>query len=121
MHLWTVVRVLQHMSAAKAEKREGELNLSSDDSISVEDESDLYADQEEETASTTIEMPGFQVQERDPVPEGFIRKPELHEQTNPRLTLVFLAYEKPVADVRKHATLINVSHIAHKFSQSGSC
>ena len=75
LHLWTVVRVLQHMSPAKQKKKEGELNLSSEDSLSLEDESELYADAnaEDETTNTTIEMPGFFLQERDPAPEGFLR------------------------------------------------
>lgn len=50
------------------------------------------------------------------MPEGYLRKSEFYSQSNPRLTLVFLTYERPVADIRKLPTLINVSHIAHKFS-----
>ena len=65
-------------------------------------------------------MTDFKKATRDPVPEGFVRRPELSVHSNPRLTLVFLAYERGAAagsDVAKQSTLINVSHIAHKFSQ----
>ena len=61
-------------------------------------------------------MSDFKQLTRDPVPDGFLRKPEVWSNSNPRLTLVFLAYQRPVADSSKEASLINVSHIAHKFS-----
>ena len=66
---------------------------------------------------STLEMSDFKQLTRDPVPDGYLRRPDIHSHTNPRLTLVFLAYEKPSTDVTKHSTLINVSHIAHRFSQ----
>ena len=62
-------------------------------------------------------MNDFKQATRDPIPEGFLRRPDILHHSNPRLTLVFLAYEKPASDVTKHSTLINVSHIAHKYSQ----
>ena len=38
---------------------------------------------------------------RDPVPEGFKRTFDVQSLSNPRLTLVFLAYERPISDVTK--------------------
>ena len=120
MHIWTVVRVLQHTTPDMGkEKEEGQLNLSSDDSLSAASLSEDDLSNHDDTRAT-LEMPEIKVQHRDPVPEGFVRKPVSHEHSNPRLTLVFMAYERSgVADVTKNATLINVSHIAHKFSQNG--
>ena len=107
------------MSPAAA-KKDDKLNLSSEESLSADSDDEFVAEGANEgdmtATSATINVPGLQLQERDPVPEGFIRKPELYHHSNPRLTLVFLTYERPVTDVRKLPTLINVSHIAHKFS-----
>ena len=122
MHLWTVVRVLQHMTedksnakkAADAGKVDNELNLSSEDSLSAasldEEESDdggLSNEGDEDgedmvATRATLEMPNFKMNTRDPVPEGYKRVQELQVHSNPRLTLVFLAYERPVADVTRH-------------------
>ena len=124
MHLWTVVRVLQHTAPVqKSQQNNDQLNLSSEDSLSAaslpDDEGEDGMGDLDQDEHPTLEMANlFKIQQRDPVPEGFKRTPELHAHSNPRLTLVFLAYERPVADVTKNQTLINVSHIAHKFSQS---
>ena len=92
------------------------MNLSSDDSLSAASghEEDVEGSEWNDDRST-MEMSDFKQLTRDPVPDGYLRRPVIYAQTNPRLTLVFLAYEKPATDVTKHSTLINVSHIAHKF------
>ena len=84
--------------------------MSSEDSLSaasLEDEdgnafSDNEEDEDDAMTRATLEMPDFKIQQRDPVPEGYKRQLELQTHSNPRLTLVFLAYERPVADVAKH-------------------
>ena len=52
------------------------------------------------------------------MPEGYVRKMEAKPRSNPKLTLVFMAYQSNVSDIKKQKTLINVSHIAHKFISS---
>ena len=68
IHLWTVVRVLQHMSPVNVVKRDDKLNLSSEESMSAgsagEDET-WHDDEEDErdamTTSATIEFTGLQL------------------------------------------------------------
>ena len=75
MHLWTVVRVLQHMTedSSKNKKQadarsEKELNLSSEDSLSAasldDQDAAAYGDEDDEAdmaTRTTMEMPYFKV------------------------------------------------------------
>ena len=93
-----------------------QLNLESDDSGSAS--SNEAGDMDENDERSTFEMSDFNMQSRDPVPEGYVRQEQAFPRSNPRLTLVFLAYERPVKNVKSMQTLINVSHIAHKFSSS---
>jgi len=109
--------------APKKDEQVNHLNLSSDDSLSAasldsDEVNNFEAEYGTEATQATFEMSEYRAHLRDPVPEGFLRRPDLHQHSNPRLTLVFLTYQRPVSDVTKHQTLINVSHIAHKFSQS---
>ena len=53
------------------------------------------------------------------MPEGYVRKTVPNPRSNPRLTLFFMAYEQSGVDFKKDKTLINVSHIAQKFTSSG--
>ena len=122
LHLWTVVRVLQHTSPhrgpARKEEPEERLNLSSDDTLSDNSFDDEEGGFGGDSTQSTLEMTDFKIQQRDPVPEGFVRKPDHRSHSSPKLTLVFLAYDRGVSDVTKLSTLINVSHIAHKVSQA---
>ena len=76
MHLWTVARVLQHMTedSSKNKKQddarsEKELNLSSEDSLSAasldDEDGAAYREEEDDEADmatrTTLEMPNFKV------------------------------------------------------------
>ena len=63
MHLWTVVRVLQHTTPATAASKNHDLNLSSDDSLSAgsleDDVSNDSIDQNETRASASLELNNF--------------------------------------------------------------
>lgn len=102
-HLWTVVRVLSHTTPVKETEKDGDqLDLSSEDSLSAGSlEGDASDGMSEQETRLTFELQELKTMERDPVPDGFLRKLESHALTNPRLTLVFLAYERPVGDVTK--------------------
>ena len=84
MHLWTVVRVLQHTTPAQSSKDKeadaDQLNLSSDNSLSAasaEDE-DVEGGSEYDDDRSTLEMSDFKQLTRDPVPDGYLRRPETH-------------------------------------------
>lgn len=83
-------------------KNEG-LNLSNDSSASEEDET-----------METYELNDIFSREQI-VPDGETPKARVREAVpNPRMTLVFMAYEKRAGP--KEESLINVSHLAYKFA-----
>ena len=95
VRLWVVVKVLK-----ETHEMNHKLNLSNSDSSSIE---------EEETRST------YEIQ--DPYQEFSTHaKPNRATETlkSPRLTLVFMAYEKKPD--KSGENLVNVSHLASKFA-----
>ena len=112
-YIWTVVRVVQH-SHPVAEK--STLNLESDDSGSAS--SHEPGDRDPSDERSTLEMSDIVTQARDPVPDGYTRKANVYPRSNPKLTLVFLAYDRGMRNSKQQSTLINVSHLVHKFATS---
>jgi hypothetical protein len=91
--LWVVAKVLREIEAPQSK-----LNLDNSSSSS----------EEEEDTRETYEI-------RDPFREELQPKKQAMAIERPRLTLVFMAYEK--RPDKKGENLINVSHLACKFAQ----